>query len=220
MSRMRILIVDDHEVVRLGLRILLEDQPEMEVVAEAGDANEALREVERHHPHVAVVDIRLPGRSGLDACKEIHRRFPATRVVILTSAADDDFIVEALRAGASGYVLKQVGGEELVRAVQAAARGETALDPQTAARVVTRLRDLETRAEADSLRALSPREKDVLVLVAGGKSNKEIGAALNLSEITVRNYVSNVLDKLGLANRVELATFAVTHHLIEPRSRE
>lgn len=216
MSRIRVLIVDDHEVVRLGLRILLEDQPEMEVVAEAGDANEALREVDRHRPHVAVVDIHLPGRNGLEVCKEIRHRFPATRVVILTSSADDDFIAEALRAGASGYVLKQVGGGELVRAVQVAARGETALDPQTAARVVARLRDLENKAEADSFRDLSPREKDVLRLVAAGKSNKEIGAALSLSDITVRNYISNMLEKLSLANRVELAAFALTHHLIEP----
>ena len=220
MSRIRILIVDDHEVVRLGLRILLEGQSEMEVVAEAGNADEALREVERHRPHVAVVDIHLPGRSGLEACQEIRRRFPDTRVVILTSFADDDFIAEALRVGASGYVLKQVGGDELVRAVQATARGETALDPQTAARVVARLRDLETKAEADVFRNLSVREKEVLRLIAKGRSNKEIGAALSLSEITVRNYISNVLDKLGLANRVELAAFATTHHLSAQDSGE
>ena len=215
MSPVRILIVDDHEVVRLGLRILLEDQADLQVVAEAGDVDEALREVDQHRPHIAIVDIRLPGRSGLEACREIRRRFPDTRVVILTSFADDDFIAEALRVGASGYVLKQVGGEELVRAVQAAARGEIALDPQTAARVVARLRDLESKAEADTLRSLSPREKDVLLLVAEGKSNKDIGAALSLSEITVRNYVSNMLDKLGLTNRVELAAFAVAHHLTQ-----
>ncbi|HET7377884.1 MAG TPA: response regulator transcription factor, partial [Anaerolineae bacterium] len=133
--------------------------------------------------------------------------------VILTSQADDDFIVEALRMGASGYVLKQVGGDELIRAVQAAARGETALDPQTAARVVARMRDLETQVEASAFKDLSPREKDVLRLVAQGQSNKEIGAALNLSDITVRNYISNMLDKLELSNRVELAAFATAHHL-------
>ena len=216
MSQIRLLIVDDHEVVRLGLRILLEDQPEMVVVAEAGTAGEALLEVDRHRPHVAVVDIHLPGRSGLEVCREIRRRFPDTRVVILTSSAGDDFIVEALRVGASGYVLKQVGGGELIRAVQAAARGETALDPQTAARVVARLRDLENKAEADVFRGLSPREVEVLRLVAVGKSNKEIGATLGLSEITVRNYLSNMLEKLSLSNRVELAAFALNHHLIEP----
>jgi two-component system, NarL family, response regulator DevR len=220
MSRTRILIVDDHEVVRLGLRSLFEDQPEMEVVAEAGNADEALREIDRHRPHVAVVDIHLPGRSGLEVCQEIRRGFPETRVVMLTSFANDDFIVEALRVGASGYVLKQVGGGELVRAMQAAARGETALDPQTAARVVARLRELENKAEADAFRDLSPRETDVLRLVAEGKSNKEISAALNLSGNTVRNYISNILEKLEVSNRVELATFAVTHHLIESRRPE
>ncbi|MBI4768944.1 MAG: response regulator transcription factor [Chloroflexi bacterium] len=220
MSQIRILIVDDHQVVRLGLRTLLETQPEMRVVAEAGTADEALREVERHRPHVVILDIRLPGRSGLEACSEIRRRFPDTRVVMLTSAADDQFIVEALSAGASGYVLKQVGNEELIRAVQAAARGETALDPQTAARVVARLRDLETKSEADVFRDLSPREMDVLALVAEGKSNKQIGAVLHLSDVTVRNYVSNILDKLGLTNRVELAAFAMTHHLPGRRSPE
>lgn len=213
MSRIRILIVDDHEVVRLGLRILMEDQAEMEVVAEAGDADQALIEVDRHRPQVAIVDIRLPGRSGLEACKEIRQKFPDTRVVILTSQADDDFIAEALRSGASGYVLKQVGGDELIRAVQAASRGETALDPQTAARVVARMRDLETQVEASVFKDLSPREKDVLRLVAQGQSNKEIGVALNLSDITVRNYISNMLDKLELSNRVELAAFATAHHL-------
>jgi len=213
MSRIRILIVDDHEVVRLGLRILMEDHAEMEVVAEAGDAEHALIEVERHRPNVAIVDIRLPGRSGLEACKEIRQKFPETRVVILTSQADDDFIVEALRVGASGYVLKQVGGDELIRAVLAASRGETALDPQTAARVVARMHTLETQVEANAFKDLSPREKDVLLLVAEGQSNKEIGAALNLSDITVRNYISNMFEKLSLSNRVELAAFAIKNKL-------
>lgn len=172
MSRIRIVILDDHEVVRLGLRTLLDDQPDMEVVAEAGAADEALRQVERHRPHVAVVDIRLPGRSGLDACREIRRRFPETQVVVLTSYADDAFIAEALHAGAAGYVLKQVGGAELIRAVQAAASGEAALDPQTAARVVGRLRDLEARAASDAFRDLSPREMDVLALVAKRSGNR------------------------------------------------
>jgi DNA-binding NarL/FixJ family response regulator len=212
MSRIRILIVDDHEVVRLGLRILMEDQPDMEVVAEAGDAEQALIEVKRHRPQVAIVDIRLPGRNGLEVCREIRQNYPDTRVVILTSQANDDFIVEALRVGAAGYVLKQVGGNELIRAVLAASRGETALDPQTAARVVARMRDLETQVEANAFKDLSPREKDVLRLVIKGQSNKEIGAALNLSDITVRNYISNMLEKLGLANRVELAAFATAHH--------
>jgi two-component system, NarL family, response regulator DevR len=161
---------------------------------------------------MAVLDINLPGRSGLEVCREVRQRFPETRVVMLTSYADDAFVAQALRAGASGYVLKQVGGDELIRAVQAAARGEMALDPQTSARVVERLHELENQAEADTFRLLSPREQDVARLAAQGKTNKEIGARLNLSEITVRNYLSSVLGKLNLANRVELAAYAAQHH--------
>lgn len=216
MSQIRLLIVDDHEVVRLGLRTLLDDEADLLVVAEAGTVDEALREVERHRPQVAIVDINLPGRSGLEACREIRRRFVDTRVVILTSYADDSFIAQALRAGAAGYVLKQVGGDELLRAVRVAARGETALDPQTAARVVARLTELESKADEDVVRDLSARERDVMRLAAAGKTNKAIGAALGLSDITVRNYLSTILEKLSLSNRVELAAFAMQHHLLDP----
>lgn len=215
MSQIRLLIVDDHEVVRLGLRTLLDDEADLLVVAEAGTVDEALREVERHRPQVAIVDINLPGRSGLEACREIRRRFVDTRVVILTSYADDGFIAQALRAGAAGYVLKQVGGDELLRAVRVAARGETALDPQTAARVVARLTELESKADEDVVRDLSAREREVLRLAAAGKTNKAIGAALGLSDITVRNYLSTILEKLSLSNRVELAAFAIKHRLID-----
>lgn len=215
MSRIRLLVVDDHEVVRLGLRTLLEDEAGLEIVAEAGNAEEALRMVERYRPHVVVMDVQLPGRSGLDACRDIRQRFPDVQVVMLTSFANDEFIARALRAGAAGYVLKQVGGDELIRAVRAAARGETALDPQTASRVVSRLKDLEAEVEAGAFRELSPREMDVLALLAQGKSNREIGQALNLSEITVRNYISTILEKLQLNNRIELAIYAVEHHIFD-----
>ena len=215
MSRIRLLIVDDHEVLRLGLNTLLESEPDIEVVAEAGDAQEALRQTERHRPDVIVMDVRLPGQSGLQACRTIRKRFPDTQVVMLTSYANDAFITEALRSGAAGYVLKQVGGEELIRAVRAASRGEMALDPQTASQVVTRLRELETETEAGAFRELSPREMDVLALVARGMSNKEIGSELNLSDITVRNYVSTILEKLNLNNRIELAVYAVEHNIDE-----
>jgi two-component system, NarL family, response regulator DevR len=215
MSRIRLLIVDDHEVLRLGLNTLLESEADLEVVAEAGNAEEAIREAERYRPDVVVMDVRLPGRSGLDACKEIRQRFPEIQVVMLTSYTNEDFVDRALRAGAAGYVLKQVGGGELVRAVRAAARGETALDPQTASRVVSRLRELESDAESDAFRDLSPREMDVMRLVAKGKSNKEIGAELNLSDITVRNYVSTMLEKLHLSNRIELAIYAVENNIDE-----
>lgn len=214
-NRIRLLIVDDHEIVRLGLRTLLADEPDLEVVAEAGTAEEALVQVANHRPDVVVLDIQLPGRSGLEACRELRRQFPDIQVVILTSHGGDGFAEQALRAGAAGYVLKQVGNEELVRAVRAAQRGEIALDPKTAAKVVARLKDLQVQADASAFRALSARELDVLVLVAKGKSNKEIGRVLNLTEITVRNYVSNILEKLHLRNRIELATYAVQHRIEE-----
>jgi DNA-binding NarL/FixJ family response regulator len=185
------------------------------VVAEAGTAEEALVQVANHHPEVAILDIQMPGRSGLEACQEIRKKFPETQVVILTSHGGEGFAEKALRAGAAGYVLKQVGNEELVRAIRAAKRGEIALDPRTASRVVGRMKDLQSQSEANAFRDLSPRELDVLAPLARGKTNAEIGQLLNLSEKTVGNYVSNILEKLGRNNRIELAAYAFEHHLFE-----
>jgi len=215
MNRIRLLIVDDHEVVRLGLRTLLSGEADFQIVAEAGTAEEALVQVAHHHPDVAILDIQLPGRSGLDACRDIRKQFPQTRVVILTSHVSDSFTEQALRAGASGYVLKQVGNEELMRAIRAAHQGEMAIDPKTTSRMVARLSELQKLSEENAFRDLSPRELDVLRLVARGESNKEIGKALNLSEITVRNYISTILEKLHLRNRIELATYAVQNRIEE-----
>lgn len=215
MSQIRLLIVDDHEVVRLGLRTLLEGEEDLTVVAEAGTAEEALIQTAHHRPDVVVLDIQLPGRSGLDVCRDIRQKFPQTQVVMLTSSVNENFALEALRAGAAGYVLKQVGNDELVRAIRAAHNGETALDPKTAARLVVRLNELQKKTEADAFRDLSPREMDVLLLVSRGASNKEIGAELNLSEITARNYVTALMEKLHLRNRVELAAYAIRNHIEE-----
>ena len=215
MDRIRLLIVDDHEVVRLGLRTLLNDEPDLQVVAEAGTAEEALLQIARHRPDVVILDIQLPGRSGLDACRDIRKQFPDSKVVILTSHGNERYAEQALRAGASGYVLKQVGNEELVRAVRAAYRGEMAIDTRTTTRVIARLSELQSKNEENAFRGLSPREMDVLVLVAKGESNKEIGKKLNLSEITARNYVSTILEKLHLRNRIELATYAVQNRIEE-----
>jgi two-component system, NarL family, response regulator DevR len=213
MKTIRLLIIDDHEVVRLGLRTLLSDYADMQVVAEAGSAREGLAAVELHRPQVAIVDIHLPDRSGLEVCREIVRTFPETRVIILTSSAQEEFLVQALQAGAAGYVLKNVGNQELIRAIYAALNGQTALDPQTTSQMVSRWRNLEAQTQADAFRNLSPRELEVLGLVAEGKSNKEIGAALHLRDLTVRNYVSNILEKLDLTNRVELTRYALVHNL-------
>jgi DNA-binding NarL/FixJ family response regulator len=218
--KIRILLVDDHEIVRLGLMTLINDQPDMEVVGEAGSAPEALRAVERLKPQVVLMDIRLPGEGGIEATRQIMARFPDTKVVILTSFMDDELIVQAIRAGAVGYVLKQVGNEELLRAITAAAQGGALLDPASTARLLGKVRDSERKAEENIFRDLSDRELDVLAEVARGKTNAEIGQALNLSEKTVRNYVSTILEKLDMSNRIELATFAVQHRLLDRYKRE
>jgi two-component system, NarL family, response regulator DevR len=220
MSKCRVLLVDDHEVVRLGLMTLINDRPDMEVVGEAGTTAEAVAAVARLRPDVVLMDIRMPGEGGIEATRQISARYPTTRVVILTSFADDELVVKAISAGAAGYVLKQVGNQELLRAIAAAARGEALLDPRTTARLLARVRQAERRAEEDAFRDLSDRELEVLAEVARGRTNQEIGDRLNLTEKTVRNYVSAILEKLGLSNRIELATYAVVHHLFERLGRE
>jgi DNA-binding NarL/FixJ family response regulator len=220
MNKTRVLLVDDHEVVRLGLMTLINDQPDLQVVGEAGTTGEALRAVERLRPDVVLMDIRMPGEGGIEATQQIVSRFPETKVVMLTSFADDELVVRAIRAGAVGYVLKQVGNAELLRAIAAAARGEALLDPSTTARLLSRVRETERKADEDAFRALSDREMDVLAELTRGRSNAEIGQILNLSEKTVRNYVSTILEKLHLTNRIELATYAVEHHLSERLGRE
>jgi DNA-binding NarL/FixJ family response regulator len=166
------------------------------------------------------MDIRLPGEGGIEATRKISERFPDSKVVILTSFADDQLVFDAIRAGAVGYVLKQVGNDEVLRAVRAAARGDSLLDPATTARVLGHVRHLDRQAEQDAFRMLSDRQVEVLVELAKGKSNSEIGLALNLSEKTVRNYVSAILQKLDLNNRVELATYAVEHRLFDHYGRQ
>ncbi len=220
MSKTRVLLADDHAIVRLGLMTLINDQPNMEVVGEAGTAVEAVQAVERLRPDVVLMDIRMPGEGGIEATRQITARFPDTKVVMLTSFADDELVVRAIRAGAVGYVLKQVGNEDLLRAIIAAARGEALLDSSTTVRLLSRVREAERKADEDAFRDLSDRELDVLAELARGKTNAEIGQVLNLSEKTVRNYVSTILEKFHLTNRVELATYAVEHHLFERLGRE
>jgi len=215
MVKQRILLVDDHEVVRLGLKSLLERHPQFEIVGEAASAREALEQVENNHPDVVVMDIRLPGVSGIEACEEITSRFPETRVLMLTSYAEDEMLFSAIRAGASGYILKQIGGEELVRALEAVARGEALLDPAVTQRVFQEVRRAVKEEEASAFIHLSQQEKHVLLLVSEGRTNREIAKALFLGEGTVRNYVSSILSKLGVSNRAEAAAYAVEHNLRE-----
>lgn len=215
MNRVRVVLVDDHEVVRLGLITLLEDLDWVEVVGEAGTAEEALRVIERLRPDVVVMDIRLPGESGIEACRTITTRWPEIRVIMLTSSADDEMILKSLQAGASGYVLKQVGNQAFISALDAARKGESMLDPQVTGRVIARLREAERLQQAMAFRDLSDREFEVLALIAEGRSNPEIAARLSLSEKTVGHHVSTILAKLNLTNRIEAATYAVRHHIEE-----
>lgn len=213
MNVVHVLLVDDHEVVRLGLTTLINDEADMRVVGEAATTTEALRAVEDLHPDVVLMDIRLPGEGGIEATRIIRERFPDIKVVILTSYANDELLLSAIRVGAVGYILKQVGNDELLRAIRAAAVGESVLDSSTTSRLLARVREIERDAEADAFRDLTARELDVLAEVARGHTNAEIGKSLNLSQKTVRNYVSTILEKLHFRNRIELAIYAVENNL-------
>ena len=212
-ARWRLLIVDDHEVVRLGLRTLLSHYPHLHVVGEAGSADEAVIEVERWRPDVVVMDVRLPGRSGVEACREIRRRFPETQVIMLTSYEEDEALFEAIAAGASGYVLKQIGSDALVQAIETVGRGEALLYPAATKRVLARVRETAGERYRKAFADLTEQELRVLALVVRGLSNKEIARSMGLRDKTVRNYVSAILGKLGLASRVQAATYALKNHI-------
>lgn len=213
MKHLKLMLVDDHEIVRMGLRMLLEQVPDTEVVAEAGSAEDAIRLCTMHRPDVVIMDIRMPpGNSGIDACRSIVHRWPETQVIMLTSFANDELIVDAIQAGAVGYVLKQVGTGELIRAIDAAREGAALLDPSVTRRVLAMMRR-HGESKPSPFQDLTEREVDVLRLLAEGKSNAEIAASLVLSDKTVRNHISVILDKLHASNRVEAATYAVAHDI-------
>ena len=210
---MRIMIVDDHEVVRLGLRGLLERQPGWQVVAEASTADEAVDRALELRPDVVVMDIRLAGSSGIEACRRIISEIPETKVIMLTSYAEDELLFDAIAAGAAGYVLKQIGSDELVRAIETVGRGEALLDPSLTRRVLARVREAARKEAFAAFTDLTEQELRVLALISEGKTNREIAESLYLGEGTVRNYVSNILGKLGVSNRAEAAAYAVEHNL-------
>lgn len=212
----RIMIVDDHEVVRIGLKSLLTKVADLAVVAEAGSAEESVRLVdslaaEEKAPHVIVMDVRMPGGSGVDACRAIRAKYPDIKVIMLTSYTDDEAVYASVMAGAAGYVLKQVGSSDLVSAIRTVHSGGALLDPSTTQRVLERMRAKDPLGDLPE--PLTEQERRLLELIAHGKTNKEIAHEVFLSEKTVRNYVSNILAKLGLANRAEAAAFAVRHGL-------
>ena len=201
----RVFLVDDHEVVRRGLRELFEPQDDLEVVGEAANAEEALDRVPGTQPDVAILDVRLPGESGIELCRELRAALPDLRCLMLTSFADDDALFSAILAGASGYLLKEIRGPELVSAVRRVASGQSLIDPALTATVMERLRG---NREDERLAKLSPQERRILDLIAEGKTNRQIGTELYLAEKTVKNYVSNLLTKMGFARRTEAAVYA------------
>jgi two-component system, NarL family, response regulator DevR len=206
-TRVRVLLCDDHELVRRGLRALLESDLTIEVVGEAGSADEAVASSATTTPDVVVMDVRMPGRSGIEACRDIRAHRVETRVLILTSFADDEALFSAIMAGASGYVLKQILGNDLLDAIHRVAKGESLLDPSVTGRVLARIRGDVQAGEDGGVEQLTPQERRIIGLVAEGMTNRQIGEKVHLAEKTVKNYVSNILMKLDLSRRAEVAAF-------------
>jgi NarL family two-component system response regulator LiaR len=201
----RVLIVDDHAVVREGLRTFLELQEGMEVAGEAVDGEDALHQAERLRPDVVLMDLVMPNLDGVDAMRRLRQRVPEARVIVLTSFLDDERLLPAVRAGAAGYLLKNVQPQELARAIRTAAAGEALLDPAVAARLVEALEEDGRDARADQL---TPREREVLALIGRGFANKRIALELGIAEKTVKTHVGNVLSKLGVSDRTQAALYA------------
>lgn len=213
---LRLLVVDDHEVVRQGLVALLDRRAGFEVVAQAGTVAEAIAAATRFEPDLVVMDVRLPDGSGIEACREIRSARPATRVVMLTSYPDEEAVLSAIIAGASGYLLKQVRGRDLVAALESVGRGDSLLDPAVTEKVLARVRQAASGGAADELAVLTSQERRILLLVAEGRTNKEIASEVFLSDKTVKNYVSSILSKLNLERRTQAAAFVAKHRLGEP----
>ena len=213
---LRLVVVDDHEVVRQGLVALLDRKDGFQVVAEAGTVAEAIATARRYQPDIVVMDVRLPDGSGVEACWDIRAERPETRVVMLTSYPDEEAVLSAIVAGASGYLLKQIRARDLVAALETVGRGESLLDPAVTEKVLERVRRIATGGQSDELAALTAQEQRILLLVAEGKTNKEIAAEIYLSDKTVKNYVSSILSKLNLERRAQAAAFVAKHRLDTP----
>ncbi|PWI13246.1 DNA-binding response regulator [Streptomyces sp. Act143] len=216
----RVFLLDDHEVVRRGVADMLDAEPDISVVGDAANAEHALVRAPAVRPHVAVLDVRLPDGDGITVCRELRSRMPELAVLMLTSFDDEEALLDAIMAGASGYVLKQIKGSDLVSAVRTVATGQSMLDPATTARLMRSLRTepVEAPAEAPELAGLSPREREILALIGDGLTNREIGKRLYLSEKTVKNHISRLLAKLGVQRRVQAAVLAT--HLEHPEGAE
>jgi DNA-binding NarL/FixJ family response regulator len=201
----RVFLLDDHEVVRRGVREILEAEDDLVVVGEAGTAQEAVGRIPATTPNVAVLDVQLPDGDGIEVCREVRSKHPEIACIMLTSFSDDEAVYASIMAGASGFVLKQVRGNDLVDGIRRVARGESLLDPQVTTRVLERLR---SRGDDDELAGLTDQERKILMLIADGLTNRQIGEELFLAEKTVKNYVSNLLSKLGMHRRTEAAAYA------------
>ena len=208
---LRVMLVDDHQIVRDGIRAMLQTEEDIVVATQAGTVREAIDEADRTRPDVIVMDVRLADGSGIEATREIRAKHPATRVLMLTSFADDEALFSSIMAGASGYVLKQVRSDDLLRAIRSVGGGESLLDPAVTKSVLERLRKGKHLMSDEKLARLSPQEERILVLVADGRTNKEIGEELKLAEKTIKNYVSSILSKLEVARRAEAAAYLARH---------
>jgi DNA-binding NarL/FixJ family response regulator len=208
---LRVMLVDDHEIVRDGIKAMLDTEDDIVVTAQAGTVREAIDEAHRTRPDVVVMDVRLADGSGIEATREIRADHPDTRVLMLTSFADDEALFASIMAGASGYVLKQVKSGDLLRAIRAVGAGDSLLDPSVTNAVLDRLRKGKHLMKDEKLARLSPQEERILTLVAEGRTNKEIGDELHLAEKTVKNYVSSILSKLEVARRAEAAAYLARH---------
>jgi two-component system, NarL family, response regulator DevR len=213
----RVFLLDDHEVVRRGISDLLDAEPDLEVVGEAGTAREALARIPALRPDVAVLDVRLPDGDGVTVCREIRSQMPEVACLMLTSFADDEALFDAIMAGAAGYILKQVRGSDLVSAIRTVASGGSTLDPKAASQVMERLRAGAERK--DPLAGLTDQERRILDLIGEGLTNRQIGDRLYLAEKTVKNYVSSLLSKLGMERRVQAAVYATELKQGDARSR-
>ncbi len=212
--KIRLLIVDDHQVVRVGLRTMLERFPQFEVIGEAGSVRQAVEIAREAQPDVVLLDVRLGGENGFDVCRQLQTFEKDIHTIVLTSYADDAAVYEAIAAGADGYLLKEIGSDALVKAIEQVASGQSVLDPAVTNLVFSRVKQGGGASE-DKLHILSAQERKVLALVAEGKTNKEIAMAMGLSDKTVKNYFSNILDKLGLSRRSQAAAYFVQHRAPE-----
>ena len=212
----RVMLVDDHEVVRNGLRAMLEAMDDLEIVAEAGNADEAVLRARSYKPDVVVMDVRLPDRSGVEACRDIRTENPQIAVLMLTSFSDDQALFDSIMAGAAGYVLKQIRGSDLVDGIRRVGAGESLLDPAVTARVLERIRNPQGDQDP-RLARLTPTEARILDMIAEGLTNREIGERVHLAEKTVKNYVSTILTKLQVSRRAEAAAYVADRHAREER---